>query len=394
MNADDGGARTADGEERALRSTVDELSGWLLDPAASWDRETIAARARAVLAQDHHVDNSGLPAVTVRGTTNFPLTTLALQRRYWRSNAPLPATIVDLLFARVLDEDTATSSQAVSDLAGGPESIKDAITAAYAGASLLALSTLPDAARVYAPPGPDLGRISGINLALESERTARAALEKIGQPRYVSALEHGECPKSYISGAFVEEYYVNLRCLETICPALVRRFREPLRSRLFAYYNEEFGHEDFERATCLSLGFTDQQIDSYVPLPYHAAYVDAFVAIAQANPVAYLVSVMVTEGLPGEPYGLNDLIDADEFGPEFAAVFRQHEQVNTDMKHETLARHLLAEVPSVSPGQRATALDCTAYLTELTHRAWDLLFDLHSDGPTVAALPPLYAKQR
>jgi heme oxygenase-like protein len=396
-NADTGGAATARDDERTLAGVVAELSGWLLAPpapGAAWDAAMIADRARAVLAHGQHPWQAGLPAVAGARGTDFPLTTLVLQRRYWQASAPLAASAVDLLLAQVLGTGGEGAAQSIAELAGGPESVKDAVTAACAAASLLALSTLPDAPRAYTPPVAGLGRISGINLALASERTARETLESIGQPRYVSALERGDCPGSYIRGAFTEQYYVNLRFVETICPSLTRRLRGPLRDRLYRYFQEEYGHEDFERATCLSLGVTPGQLDAYVPLPYHSAYVDAFIAVAQAHPVAYLACVMVTEGLPGEPYGLNDLIDIEAFGAEFAAVFREHEQVNTDMAHDTLARHLLAEVPSVGPRQHATALDCTAYLTELTHRAWDLLFDLHSGGPAAVALPPLYARQR
>jgi uncharacterized protein (UPF0276 family) len=97
---------------------------------------------------------------------------------------------------------------------------------------------------------------------------------------------------------------------------------------------------------------------------------------------------MVTEGLPGDPYGINDLVDVDALGEEFAEVFRHHEAANTTMAHDTLARHLLAEVPSVSPTQAATALDAVTYLTELTHRAWTHLYDVYADGPSSRYLSP------
>ena len=48
----------------------------------------------------------------------------------------------------------------------------------------------------------------------------------------------------------------------------------------------------------------------------------------------------------------------------------------------------------MTPAQHAAVLDTVAYLVELTHRAWTLLFDLHRDGPWARSLPPLYAAQR
>jgi hypothetical protein len=195
-----------------------------------------------------------------------------------------------------------------------------------------------------------------------------------------------------IVGAFVEEYRITRRFVETIVPALARRFRDPLRDRVFRYYREEYGHEAYERASCLAMGVPPERLDAGHPLPYHLAYVDNFVSFAQSDAVTYLTSVMVTERLPGDPSGINDLIDADEFGEEFARVFRKHEAVNDALAHDSLSRHFLAEIPSVTPAQSAATLDCVVYLIELTHRAWSLLYDVHTDGPWAQALPPGLAR--
>lgn len=387
---DSGGTQVAADEENAVREVIGELSRWLTSSAASRSRPAMTASIEAVLSRGRQPWADGLPVVSLDGQPNFPLTTLALQRHYWGRNAFLAQAAVNYLFAQVTGQEDEAASRALADLAGGPEGPDSAIQAVCTAASLVALSASPGASITFTQATKPTSRMSGINLVLEAERTSRAVLERIGPPRYVDALERGEYPDSYMRGVFLEEFYVNRRFVETICPALIRPFRDPLRDRLFRYYNEELGHEELERASCRALGITDAQIDSYLSLPYHASYVNSFVAIGQEYPFGYLSSIMVTEGLPGEPYGMNDLIDVDRFGAEFAKVFREHEKVDDSMRHETLARHLMAAVPSVSPSQCVVALNCVAYLTELTHRAWDLLFDVHAGGPLAMALPPHY----
>lgn len=390
---DSGSAELVRQETGALLHAVDELASWLLSPAAPWDQAAVLASARSLLAAGGRPLGARHPLDLGDGA-NFPLSTLTLQRRYWQASAPLTGCTVDLLLARLTGGDQAVLRQETEARTAGAEEPGDGVAAVHGAASLLALSALPHPERLYTPSPEGLGTISGINLALEAERTGRDAMDTIGAPPYVEALESGNFPDLFLHGAFMEEYYITRRFVEMITPVLSRRFRHSLRKRLFQYYNEEFGHEVYERATCLSLGISEEKLDAHIPLPYHQAYVDVFTAISQSDPVAYLASIMVTEGLPGDPFGINDHIDADRFGEKFAAVFREHEEANTALSHDTLTRHLLADIPSVSPEQHFRTLNCVSYLTELTHRAWTLLYDLHSDGPGAAALPPLFAEQR
>jgi hypothetical protein len=393
-NSDGGGGEVARSEAGRLQDIVGELVAWSRDPARLCQPTALTSAADTVHAAAGRPWTVGLPAVELSGTVNIPLTALGIQRRYWAASAPLAAATVDLLLARLREDASAAASAAeeVEGLAGGPETPRDAEAALYGAATLLALSTRADAARICSRPPAFPGRVSGTNLALAAERVAHRALEEIGPTRYLAGLESRTAPASFILGAAVEEYRVTRRFVETIAPLLVRRFRDPLRDLAFRYYREEVGHEAYEQDTCLALGIRQEHLDDGLALPYHLAYVDNFIAVAQSDAVSLLVSVMVTEGLPGDPFGINDLIDVNQFGEEYARVYRTHEAANTDLAHSTLARHFLAEVPSVTPVQSAAALDCVGYLIELTHRAWSLLYDVHTDGPWARSLPPQLAR--
>jgi hypothetical protein len=390
-NADSGGTAFAADEAGGLRTTIGALAGWLAGNPL-WSAEKLS-QSLAALRGAHRADGR-LPLVRVRGVVNMPLTALNLQRQYWATSAPLLAAAVDLLVDRVAGADSGPAAARLADQAGGPEEPRDAEAALYGAAALLALSTRPDAARTCSAPAPVAeDRVSGMNLVLAAERAARRALAEIGPAPYIEALRDKSAPASFVPAAAAEEYRITRRFVETIVPALVRRLREPLRGLAFRYYKEEYGHEAYERATCVAMGLDAGSLDEGLPTPYHLAYVDNFIALAQSDVVTHMASVMVTEGLPGDPFGINDLIDTGRFGPEFAEVYRKHEKANIVLAHDSLARLLLAEVPSVSARQAAATLDAIVYLIELTHRAWSLLFALHCDGPWAGWVPPRFTEQ-
>jgi hypothetical protein len=192
-NADSGRGDVAESEAGALQDLVGDVVDWLRQPSPAWDGGALAGAVHAVQAVAGRGQTFGLPTVQVAGTVNMPLTALGIQRRYWAASAPLVAAAVDLLLARVLDDAgaAAVAAEAVESFAAGPEAPRDAEAAVYGTATLLALSTRPDAARICARPAGNPARISGMNLALAAERSAHHALEEIGPTRYITAMETG-----------------------------------------------------------------------------------------------------------------------------------------------------------------------------------------------------------
>src|SRR5262249_14368619 len=146
----------------------------------------------------------------------------------------------------------------------------------------------------------------------------------------------------------------------------------------FRYYDEEVGHERFERDTCLSLGVQQSELDETLPLPLHTAFVDTFTLCAMQEPVAYLLSIFVTEGLFGAPSDVNvrlaDLVDS----VRFREVSRRHEHLNDELNHPSLTRLALNDIHSVDSSLMRRAIQFLRYFVELNWRAWDDLFAYYS----------------
>lgn len=380
-------------EQQDLAVAVGDGVAWLDS------RLPLAARVLAcdVVGVAEDLRSVGLPyAPGGAAPTNVPLTLLALQLRYWRGGAQLAEAAVRWLLADVSGgSDASLWQDRVALLSGGEHDSGYAVDAVHSACALLMLASRDDAAlwaSVATRPEPE--RMSGISHVLRTEEAVRDAVASMSERTYQSVLEQGDHPRSFTEATFVEQYYVTSRFVDAITPAMAARLRPALRERIFRYFAEEVGHEVMERATCVALGVPDERIENYLPMPYFLGFIEAFVVVAGIDPLTFLTSVMVTEGLPGDPFGINDLLgDPSSYGPEFESVFRHHEGINDSVSHALLARALLSEVPSVSRERHRAAVDATVFLTEVAERAWQLLMDFHTDGSWASCLPPAYQQR-
>ena len=91
----------------------------------------------------------------------------------------------------------------------------------------------------------------------------------------------------------------------------------------------------------------------------------------------------MAEGLPGTHTPVNEMLDAAGAfsGTKTTEVMRDHELLNVDLDHTTMARRLLSHVPAVTVGAQHTALRHMMLLLELNFRAWDDLCWYYTHRP-------------
>ena len=308
---------------------------------------------------------------------NFYLRTLLLQARYWRRHSPLALLCADAVLGRVLTHKEDDSLWGLAaELDTGLYSERDLLAELNALARILVWTISADAAAVCSLPQTARQPTSGVNFLLEAETLASRALRELGPSRYLTATAGADISERLVKGCYIEEYHVNRRFVEIIVPMLAKRLNHGLRSTLFRYYAEEVGHERFERATCKSLGVDTALLDRSLPLPLHLAYVEVFTHFAETYPIGYLISIFVTEGMPGVSSPINDrLMARNADNREFRNVADRHDSVNVELHHESLARHMMARIPIVPPATQMRALRHLLELVELNHRTWNNLYD-------------------
>lgn len=237
---------------------------------------------------------------------------------------------------------------------------------------------------------------SGINFMVKVERLMNAVLENRGESSLFKKISSDlDANSPLVRGVFIEQYHVNRRFVEIIAPLLNKRLTDPLRERMFKYYEEEHGHEEFELKTCRSLGISEIDLVNAYPLPLMQAYVDAFTIIADHDPVGFFSSAMITEGMIGKPSLLYDYLGrimADN--QDYQQVARAHDNLNVDLNHAYLSRLFMGDIEMITPVSQQRAMRHVLYLLELNHRSLEQMTVYYSSqeklkfyyGPEIGAI--------
>lgn len=312
---------------------------------------------------------------------NFALQAIHFQFAYARENAPA-------LFApwrRVLDEvfelirwspNQASGTQRDVSVHALPPSVaaidpRDLQAYLLSFAHFVEIAPLRAGKRLTAVDDFACGKpCAGLTLAARTERMLARALEQLGASRYADALLSNSAEISpLVQGLYIEQYHVTDRFVEIIAPLMTKRFRREVRLRLFQYFQEEYGHEAFELATCVALGLDEDNVRCSVPLPLTTLYIDAYTVIARQRPVALFAALMVTEGLLGQESPVHArLAELVESTARAGSTASRHTDLNDELNHASLARLFLADVPFVSPADQLYSLEAALFILEVNFR--------------------------
>ncbi|WP_109482805.1 hypothetical protein [Paraburkholderia sp. C35] len=305
---------------------------------------------------------------------NFALQSLHFQIAYARQNAP------ELLVAwrRVLGEVFRQTGKPSPSDDTSPEHLRSIASLDPVDLQMYLLSfahfveiaplrvgrrmTSVDTERFDAP-------CSGLALAARAERLLLNALDQLGSNAYAAAALESESITPLVKGLYIEQYHVTDRFVEILGPLLSRRLKRNLRTRLFQYFQEEYGHEAFELATCVALGMNETDVRASVPLPLTALYIDAYTVLAHRLPTAFFTSIMVTEGLRDQHSPVHEHIAAlVEHALHAGDIVAKHGETNDELNHPSLSRLFLADVPHVSAAEQRYSLEAALFMLEVNMR--------------------------
>lgn len=221
---------------------------------------------------------------------------------------------------------------------------------------------------------------SGLALAARAERLLLNALDHLGSNAYAAAALESDAITPLVKGLYIEQYHVTDRFVEILGPLLSRRLKRNLRARLFQYFQEEYGHEAFELATCVALGMDEAQVRASVPLPLTALYIDAYTVLAHRLPTAFFTSIMVTEGLRDQHSPVHEHIAAlVENALHAGDIVAKHGETNDELNHPSLSRLFLADVPHVSAAQQRYSLEAALFMLEVNMRQLESVAFFYGD---------------
>ncbi|PYE21305.1 hypothetical protein [Paraburkholderia silvatlantica] len=331
---------------------------------------------------------SDIPKVNGNGGDNFAIQTFFLQRIYVEENLPIIAP----LWRQVLRMTGRRLGMTFADDGLSPPTQTTVICAGlYCTAhvetylmclvDLVHLATTEDCVRRIKIETSCDHVDTGLNFMRRAEQFALSGLTRLGESRFVKRINDDAAQFGpLVQGLFIEQYHVTQRFVEIIAPLMTKRTRSPVKQRAYRYFQEELGHEAFERATCVALGVGAEQLDAALPLPLFQAYVDAFTVLGRYDSIGYMSSIMVTEGMLGVDNPVHHRLEVlTSSKVDYQRVAKRHDDLNVELNHASLSRLFFEEVRAISPEAQERALASLAFLIELNFRAMDQAADFYGD---------------
>jgi hypothetical protein len=379
--------------ERCIAATAAAV----LDRAPPDQRGRLAELARRLRGlAEHRLVGQPPPfdAFDGRIEPNFYAALVVLELDYFALSAPLTLRASAALLGRLagapvgsLPDDDATNEQlALYDL-------KDLESHLWLIGSAVGAAVGDAARRLPTPPIPQRPLSCGLEFMRQMELLTRCALRGWSDNDYVVALDGlGDADAPLIAGPFIEQYHVTRRFVEIIAPLLKKRLSQPLRQMMFQYFGEEVGHEALESTTCEALGVSQRALDRAVPLPLHFAFVDVLTLLAELDPFASFCSIMAIEGVFGEPPRMSlRLAAVARTNPAFQQVAGDHDELNGDLNHNSIARDAFEHIVAAPPETQRRVMGRILFLLELNHRAWNDIAAFYGVQETLRLPGPLGA---
>jgi hypothetical protein len=317
---------------------------------------------------------------------NFFVLTLVLQAQYLRTDAPavLALLVVGLRAAvrRARLGDNSTWWFGIGDMPVHAEDewscglVDLPVVRRYLGAvgRLVRAAVGPGAGRRVRAERAPVEALSGINFMLDLETEIPRLVAELGPSPAQAAVADRSLARRVIRTAFLQEYLVTCRFAECLAPLLSRRFADSLHDAVHRYFEEETGHDAFEREYCLRLGFSEQEVDEAEPLPLHLAFVDILIMLARESPIAVFCASPLIEGVMSTRHALALLamqVAPDE--PMLIDAIGDRAYIEGDPDHRRLGRDWMNRVPLVTPRLQQEIAELIAYLGELNWRRWEKL---------------------
>ncbi|WP_266156878.1 hypothetical protein [Dyella silvatica] len=375
-------------QTRRIRDCVEETAR-KVSAGISPERRSAMARHAAQLRQKlgrtsttGHLFEPGGDPFDASVQPNFFLALLLVEFEYFRRSAPLTFAATDLLLEQLaagMDAGQAPDIAAAITDSAGLYNEHDLFSHLWLVGSLLLSSTGDDARRYPSAALPAPFVTTGLEFMRQTEVLTRDTLDSWGENPYVTAINRLNGAYSpLVAGPFIEQYHVTSRFVEIITPLLSMRLAKPLRSMMFRYYSEEYGHEALESTTCEALGVAPAMLEKIVPLPLHFAFVDTLTLLADLDPISSFTAIMVIEGIFGEPPKMSlRLAAAARENAAFREVSGDHEELNETLNHNSISRDMFEHVTALGIERQAIAMRRILFLLELNQRAWGGIADFY-----------------
>jgi hypothetical protein len=213
------------------------------------------------------------------------------------------------------------------------------------------------------------------NIAIrETEAVLRDWEASAGLPLLTARRWTRPSARSLARAIHLQQYYVSLRYPGSVLPIARMSSESGLHQLIWRYLSEELGHEQFEMEACTTLGIKRADVCANCPLPAFAAFHRVVTRVADVDGLAWVLSLALAEGLPGERKPLPGLLANHGL---LDTKFSSHVDLDCLMGHAWMARRMASQLPRVATAVWMRAMQYVRVLWSLTRAGWEQLANFY-----------------
>ncbi|HGA1024568.1 TPA: iron-containing redox enzyme family protein [Bacillus cereus] len=189
--------------------------------------------------------------------------------------------------------------------------------------------------------------------------------------------------KNLLVGFAFEYYHVTRRCHEALTPAIVKSHGKT-REKVFEFFIEEYRHDQLLLKSLTSLGFSQQEIENSMPLPYTNSIMNMLAKWAHSDLLSFMAGIFIFEGTDYDSLAYKNALSAYDGLPEnFARYQNTHGDINIEGDHGHVTRDFFKDIEYISEEDQKRVLNNVRWLNELNLRMHQNTIDYYNNPDAV-----------
>jgi hypothetical protein len=205
---------------------------------------------------------------------------------------------------------------------------------------------------------------TGLEFIIELEDKYAQWLYEAKETPLTRLLLDNKASKNLVIGFSFEYYHVTRRCHECISPAIAKAQGE-IREKVIEFFVEEYRHDKLLAKSLMALGYTKNEIENSIPLPYTQSIMNMLSKWAHTDLLSLMAGIFIFEGTDYDGYAYKDAISAYDFPPDFAKYQNTHGDINLEGDHGHVTREFFTHVGYISPEDQTRVINNIRFLNEL-----------------------------
>jgi len=199
-----------------------------------------------------------------------------------------------------------------------------------------------------------------------------------GETKLVQVVFDGVAPRDVLIGWCFECFHVTTRAHDCLAP-IISRMHGALKTISIEYVIDEYRHDKLLMKSLLALGYTREQVEHSVPLPYTNAVMNLLARWSNTDLLSFMGCLFVFEGTNEIGDAYIEQLEKYDLPKEFLRGQTVHNEVNNEGSHGAVSRLYFSQIPFIGADDQARIIRNLRVLYELQRQKHSNVVDYYSN---------------